>query len=118
VALKTYGYHFNGRTAPTTPSFSTNAFVSTSHTYTLGNAVREYSELRNPAYYNEDLNVRKKFALGERATFILQMDYFNVLNRTQFNGPGTNIDNSNYGLLTPGQQNTPRQGQLSGRLVF
>jgi Carboxypeptidase regulatory-like domain len=116
--LKTFGYHFNGRTAPTTPSFSTNAFVSTSHTYTLGNSVRYYPELRQPALYNEDLNVRKKFALGERATFILQMDYFNVLNRTQFNGPGTNIDNSNYGLLTPGQQNTPRQGQVSGRVVF
>ena len=47
-----------------------------------------------------------------------QMDYFNVLNRVQFNGPGTNIDNANYGLLSAGQQNTPRQGQLSGRFVF
>jgi hypothetical protein len=118
VSRKTFGYHFNGRTPSTTPAFTTNAFKSTSHTYTLGNAVRYYSELRRPAYYNENLNARKKFALGERATFILQMDYFNVLNRTQFNGPGTNIDNSNFGLLSPGQQNTPRQGQLSGRFVF
>jgi hypothetical protein len=118
VSRKTTGYNFNGRTPSTTPVFTTNAFASTSGTFTLGNAVRNYTELRNPATYNENLNVRKKFALGEHAALILQMDYFNALNRTQFNGPGKNIDNSNFGLLTPGQQNTPRQGQLSGRVTF
>jgi hypothetical protein len=47
------------------------------------------------------------------------MDYFNVLNRTRFENANNNIDNtSNYGLVSSGQQNNPRQGQLSGRFTF
>lgn len=99
--------------------FSTGSFVSTSQSYTLGDAVRNYSELRNPGAYDEDINVRKKFALGDKVNFVLQVDYFNVLNRTYFENPNTNIDNtSNYGLVPSGQQNNARQGQLSGRFTF
>ncbi len=116
--ISTTGYHFNGRTPSTTPSFTTNAFASNSGTYTLGNAYRNYNNLRNPAQYNENLNARKKFAIGEHVTLLLQMDYFNAFNRTIFNGPGTNVDNSDYGLLSAGQSNTPRQGQVSGKIIF
>ena len=38
--------------------------------------------MRNPANYNESVNVRKHFFFGERFQGILQVDYFNVLNRT------------------------------------
>ncbi|NYF78894.1 TonB-dependent receptor domain-containing protein [Granulicella arctica] len=133
VARKTSGYNnltfVNGQSVQQV--FSTNAFASTSGSYTLGNSVRNYSELRNPGTYDEDINARKKFAIGEHVTFILQMDYFNVLNRTQFEDPNNNnnqltntgqnnnIDNaSNFGFVAAGQQNNPRQGQLSGRIVF
>ncbi|WP_263381277.1 TonB-dependent receptor [Granulicella arctica] len=121
TARSTKGYgnlvFVNGQSAQTV--FSTGAFASTSQSYTLGNAVRNYSELRNPGIYDEDVNARKKFALGEKVTFVLQMDYFNILNRTYFENPNSNIDNtSNYGLVPSGQQNNPRQGQISGRLTF
>ena len=46
------------------------------------------------------------------------MNYFNVLNRTLFRGPSNNINNSDYGLAGVGQSNTPRQGQIEGRIVF
>ncbi len=118
VKIQTNGYHFNGRTPSTTPAFTTNAFASTGGTYRLGNAQRRYNELRRPAHYNENLNARKKFAFGEHVSLILQIDYFNALNRTIFNDPGTNINNGDYGRLTPGQSNTPRQGQVSGRINF
>lgn len=99
--------------------FSTGAFVSTTGTYTLGNAVRNYTQLRNPGFYEEDINALKKFALGEHVVFELRMSYFNVLNRVQFENPNNNIDNvSTYGYVPAGQQNTPRQGQLSGRITF
>ncbi len=99
--------------------FSTGAFQSTTGTFTLGNAQRNYPELRNPGIYDEDLKVSKKFAFGERVNFILEMNYFNLLNRTRFNGPNTNIDDaSNFGLVNSGQQNSARQGQLSGRFTF
>ncbi len=99
--------------------FSTNAFVSTTGTFKLGDAVRNYAELRNPGIYDEDLKVSKKFALGEHASFFLEMNYFNLLNRVRFENPNTNIDNaSNFGFVNSGQQNSPRQGQLSGRFIF
>ena len=58
------------------------------------------------------------------------MNYFNLLNRTRFEnvnnngngqgvGFGNNINNTtNFGFVQAGQQNTQRQGQLSGRLTF
>ncbi len=99
--------------------FSTDAFVSTTGTFKLGNAVRNYAELRGPGNYNENLKASKRCALGERVNFMLEMNYFNLLNRTRFNDPNTNIDDtSNFGLVNSGQQNSARQGQLSGRLTF
>jgi hypothetical protein len=63
--------------------------------------------------------VRKHFYFGERFQGILQVDYFNLFNRTRFNGPDTNISNSTYGQVTSqSQQNSNRQGQVSFRLEF
>ncbi len=111
---------FTGSSSQTTNTvFTTNAFVSTGNSFTLGNAVRNYSELRQPGTYNEDVKASKRFALGERANFILEMTYFNLLNRVRFNGPNTNIDDtSNFGKVNAGQRNSARQGQLSGRFTF
>ncbi len=44
--------------------------------------------------YNENANVRKKFFFGERFTGTFTLDYFNLLNRTIFNGPEQNINNT------------------------
>jgi len=118
VPLSTKYVHPTGRSRVTVSSIPAGAFVSTSGTYRLGNALRNYNELRNPGYSDEDFNARKKFALGEHASFILTMNYFNVLNRTLFRGPSNNINNSDYGLAGVGQSNTPRQGQIEGRIVF
>ena len=99
--------------------FSTSAFVSTTGSFTLGDSVRNYPEVRGPDIYDEDLNASKKFAIGDRVSFILQMTYFNALNRVRFNNPNNNIDNaSNFGYVNSGQQNNARQGQLSGRVTF
>ena len=96
--------------------YNTAGFVASG--FALGNAYRNYSELRNPGYRDEDIKAQKKFALGERATFILEMNYFNILNRTRFNGPDNNVGDGNYGYITNGQSNSPRAGQLSGRINF
>ncbi len=98
--------------------FTTGGFASTSKQFVLGNAQRNYTELRNPGYYDEDIKASKKFALGERVSFALEMNYFNLLNRVQHNGPDNNLDDGNYGYVTSGQNNSPRQGQLGGRITF
>ena len=96
------------------------AFVSNSGNTipTLGTAYRNYGEVRQPGAYDEDIKVSKAFAVGERVKVSLEMNYFNVLNRVRFNGPDNNVDDSNYGYVTSGQNNNARQGQLGARVSF
>lgn len=96
------------------------AFTPTATQYVIGDAARNYGGLRGPAYLNENLNARKHFYIGERFQAVLQVDYFNALNRTQFNG-GTD-NNANDGTFTQytstsnGQIN--RQGQVKLEVTF
>jgi hypothetical protein len=100
------------------PIFNPAAFTD-SPAYTLADTKRSFGELRNPATYNESFNARKKFFIGERFTGILQVDYFNAFNRTVFQNPDTNVDDSSFGQVTgTGSQISNRQGQVSFRLEF
>ena len=100
------------------PVFTQGAFVATGP-YELGNAQRNYNSLRYSAQPNEDVNARKQFFITEHVNFILQADFFNAFNRTIFNGPGTTLGNGDFGIVSTGSQNnTPRRGQLSGKLNF
>jgi Carboxypeptidase regulatory-like domain len=103
--------------------FAQNTFTQTPSQYVLGNALRKYSELRDPAQYNENANVRKHFYFGERFQGILQVDYFNLFNRTILNEPDTNLSNSTFGQITNLNSNNTRgpsnrQGQVQFRLEF
>ena len=75
--------HFVGK-AGVAQIWNPTAFAATPTQYVLGNSIRQYAGLRNPAFYNENLNVRKRFQFTERFRGILQVDYFNAFNRTQF----------------------------------
>jgi hypothetical protein len=44
-------------------------------------------------------------------------EFFNAFNRVQFNPPGTQVDSSNFGVVS-GQANPPRQVQVSVKLIF
>jgi len=89
--------------------------------YVLADTPRNFNELRSPAFYNENLNARKKFFFGDRFTGLLQVDYFNALNRTIFNGPDSNVNDATFGQTTSQGNNASvpnRQGQVSFRLEF
>ena len=66
------------------------------------------------------MKASKSFALRDNVKFILEMNYFNLLNRVRFNGPNNNVDDANYGYVTSGEAggHNPRQGQISGRVTF
>ncbi len=127
VPLKTASYKrakdaFSGK--GTSPQiFDPTAFTATPSPFVLGDAQRNYPELRNPANYNEDVNVRKHFFFGERFQGILQVDYFNVFNRTVLQNPDTNKSDGTFGQVTTQGGNNQvgpnnRQGQVSFRLEF
>jgi hypothetical protein len=104
---------------PAAQMFDPNAFTATPSQFVLGNAKRNYTEIRNPPYYMEDANVRKHFFFGERFQGILQVDYFNLFNRTKFNGPDVNQSDGTFGQVTQqGSNISNRQGQVSFRLEF
>ena len=125
VGLNTASYNrardfFVGK-AGSAQMFNPASFALTPTQYILGNAQRNYPDLRGPAFYNENANVIKHFYLGERFRGILQMDYFNLFNRTQFYTPDPNKSNSTFGqVIQKSAMNTPqnRQGQIMIRLEF
>jgi hypothetical protein len=125
VSLSTASYgkakdYFTGK-ASVAQMFNPAGFSLTSSQYVLGNATRNYSQLRGPALYNENATVRKRFYFGERFTGILQVDYFNLFNRTQFNAPDANASDGTFGqVISQGTQNSPsnRQGEVSFRIEF
>jgi hypothetical protein len=127
VKLKTASYskvgdQFSGKITAA-QIFNGAGFAATPSQYVLGDAQRNYNELRDPANYNESVNVRKHFYFGERFQGILQVDYFNVLNRTIFQNPDTNQSDGTFGQVTTQGGNSQvgpnnRQGQVQFRLEF
>ena len=123
VKRKTFSYnrsiaYFTGKLKTQPVQFTTNAFALTAP-FALGNAVRNYPSLRNPAYYNENVDAMKYFHLTDKVLITLRVDYFNILNRVQLNGPDTNASDSTFGQITNlGQANSNRQGQATFRLEF
>lgn len=123
VKRKTFSYqrsidYFTGKLSAPPDQFTTNAFALTAP-FALGNSVRNYPSLRSPSYANENVDVMKYFHITDRLVATLRVDYFNVLNRTQLNGPDNNASDSTFGQITNlGQANSNRQGQATFRLEF
>jgi Carboxypeptidase regulatory-like domain len=104
---------------PVAQMFNPDAFTLTPTQYVIGNANRNYSELREDGLAMESLNAKKHFYFGERVTATLSVDYFNAFNRTQFNSPDTNKSNGTFGqVISQGSQINNRQGQVSLRVEF
>lgn len=95
------------------------AFTTTPTQYIIGTAKRNYEGMRNAPLLIENLNARKKFYFGEKLTGVLQVDYFNAFNRTQFNGPDNNASDGTFGQVTSqGSNISNRQGQVQFKLEF
>jgi hypothetical protein len=94
-----------------------NAFVSPA-AFEYGNTPRTLvSRLHNPSRYNQDLSLRREFAIRERVTFRLQADAINALNLVNFSGPNATITSANFGKITS-QANLPRVVQFTARVSF
>jgi hypothetical protein len=65
-------------------------------------------DLRNPALWTLDTQVKREFRIGERARLSFSFDAMNATNHTNFGGPTTDQNASG----------STRQLQLNGRLEF
>ena len=74
--------------------------------------------VRADGYNNLDSSVLKNFAFTEKAYLQLRFETFNTFNHPFFSAPNAgSATSSSFGYIT-GEQATPRQVQLGGRIVF
>ncbi|MDQ6705543.1 MAG: TonB-dependent receptor, partial [Acidobacteriota bacterium] len=111
--------------SPTTASWSADTPTITNQGWfplqprnQVGNMTKNNPKMRNFPLRNEDVSLAKTFTISQerRRTFDLRFEGFNVLNRTQFGTPNTNMsDAANFGLVRS-QANSARRLQLAAKL--
>jgi hypothetical protein len=88
--------------------------VSNPSVRTYGTLPRNY--FRGPGVFNIDLALSKTTPITEKLHVEARADFFNLLNRTEFMNPDTNISSPTFGQLLDTYD--PRIIQLSLRLTF
>ena len=103
--------------ASTTAYLTTAAFINPAP-YTYGTTPRTFAYgLRGPTFFNQNLSLRRQFAIYERVKLTFQADSINPFNNVEFANPAVSISSSTFGKITS-QANTPRDLQFSARITF
>ncbi len=92
-----------------------NVTIPTDVTQPFGTAPRNVA--RGPALYVLDLGLHKGFALVGQTRFEFRIEAFNVLNKTNFGAPNSNVSATNFGTIT-GLATPARQIQLGVKFDF
>ena len=83
----------------------------------FGNATRYNPKLRSFPLFNENISLAKSFSITEKKHIDFRWEAFNLLNRTQFGSPNTNLNSSTFGVVNS-QANAPRQMQVALKLYW
>jgi len=109
--------------AGSTPNHWINAVAFATPAWeTFGDLAR--NAFRAPGISQLDLGLSKFITVTERTSIRFRADLFNVFNRTQFGAPNADLSQSNFGVITTTISNyatgrgTPRELQLSGKIIF
>jgi hypothetical protein len=81
---------------------------------TFGNAGRNI--LRGPRTFNVDFSAHKVFRITERVGLQYRAEFFNVLNHTLLNNPGTTVTSGSFGRITGA--GSPRIIQMALKVQF
>ena len=85
--------------------------------YAFGNAPLHDGSVRSFPYYNEDLNIAKRFRVTERVGMRFESQFGNLFNRHLWCDPDTNWSSPTFGEVF-GQCDQPRNIQFGLRLEF
>jgi hypothetical protein len=80
----------------------------------FGNA--GWNSLRGPKQFDIDVGLSRTFRIRETNRLQLRFEFFNFTNHVNFNNPGSNISNSNFGTILSTQD--PRILQFVLKYVF
>ena len=81
---------------------------------TFGNAGRNI--LRGPGTFNIDFSAHKNFRITEKWSLQYRAEFFNVLNHTNLNNPGSTVSSGDFGRITGA--GSPRIIQMALKLYF
>ena len=88
----------------------------------FGNFVRRYptrwGNVRASRVNEVNLGIYKNFQIQEQTKLQFRVETFNAFNHPRFLGPNTDPASSNFGRITPTQQNTARLIQFALKLNF
>jgi hypothetical protein len=87
-------------------------------TFTLRTNPLRSPNIRNPWSPQWDMSLVKKFLITERLSADFRFEAFNVFNTVIQNQPNTDPNSTNFGYISLGQPNFPRQVQLGFKLNF
>ena len=121
-----FGFMGNPNTGNVNPTsfWNRNAFIDVndaahrgSGAFRFGNLPRNTTEVRTPAFFNEDLNVNKHFSIRDEIAADLRLEVFNALNRHVFSKPDSGVNDTNFGQIT-GLNDAPRSMQVVLKVRF
>ncbi|MBL8203025.1 MAG: carboxypeptidase regulatory-like domain-containing protein [Blastocatellia bacterium] len=95
--------------------FNTTAFAQPVP-YSFGNTPRTLPDLRSPSYLAANFSLQRDFKFTEHTKLQIRAEAFNLLNRANFQAPGTTLGGANFGVITTTED--PRQVQFAARLYF
>ena len=96
--------------------FFNPAAVGTEISSTLGGTLGRNTH-HGPSFQNFDFSLHKKFNWGERYGFQFRVEFFNILNHTNFDQPVSIVSSPLFGLITA-TRNPGRQLQTTLKLTF
>jgi len=94
--------------------FNTGAYTVPAD-YTFGNAER--NSLTGPDFFDVDLYLAKRFAVGQDLSLEFRLEVYNVANRANFAQPDPFVDSDSGGTIT-GLASPMREIQWGLRLYF
>ena len=101
-----------------TVPFIASAGFSTPAAYIYGNSPRTAPYgLLGPGGYNINTSLRRYFGLVENVKLMMEIDAFNLTNRTNFSNPSVTLGSTSFGTITSAS-NSSRDLQLVARIQF
>ncbi len=123
-----------GSGAAVTPCINANAFLNSGadsfNGYTAWSS-QTRNQFRGPHFFDVDMNLYRNFKLGEKVTFGLGLQAFNVFNHPNFANPDSGLGDATFGQITGmmgtptspygnflGFDSSPRLVQITGKIIF
>jgi TonB-dependent receptor-like protein len=86
--------------------------------FTLRTLSTRFSNIRNRREPIVDFSMFKSFRIAEDLHLQFRAESFNLANTPWFGNPNTTLGSSAFGVVTPSQQNDPRNVQLALKLMW